>query len=595
MAGLRETEVMEDLEDQEMELARLQRQYRILEADRSSYVEEAGTVLRQQCAEIQMLTRECVELETNLGKIETEPNAKKDKAIVDELQTFLCTADEFKNVVAQENERISDLDREILDVEDQIRKQRKQMGGMFNSEAKYIATQKKIRVLENRLDKAMIEFNKQLGDNSKLRSEIDHMRLERSVFDSLMKKLTKELDETKQDMSEVIAESAHAYEQRDEARNKISSLEDRSAKDIVQYTAEMKDLTRILKHDDKLKDFMRLKLNERHDHRSEENIKRKERLDLANLTLAFNAQTKPGDNGKYYTIGDLKTMMNTLGIDELAKMLGLSGEDLKSHDHDNVTIELLEESFRKIFAATGTEAIDEIVDNFIIKENKNFALYDYVNDLENEVETMLERKRTMESDIQTFKDEEEQLIQQRADMMTEFEGSLSVSTVLLDSLDTQLRDASKVMDLLQVDVGAIFKKVGLDPKPVAEMLGGTKEITEKNIMLYLGMVEQRTNELVGIHHLVQHRALPPPPPVKNPNAQQAVVKPPAPPARPAITIVPPTTDDGELCGEDDDDEDVQPMSVGELKKRVMKCISKKEAALVRLANQKDTKKRKGQR
>lgn len=51
--------------------------------------------------------------------------------------------------------------------------------------------QKQIRQLENRLEKALIKFNEAIAHNKSLREEIDGLRRERVVFDSIYKKLEK--------------------------------------------------------------------------------------------------------------------------------------------------------------------------------------------------------------------------------------------------------------------------------------------------------------------------------------------------------------------------------------------------------------------
>ena len=51
--------------------------------------------------------------------------------------------------------------------------------------------------------------------------------------------------------------------QRDEAQSKITALQDRNEKDAQQYAAELKELQRTLDHDEKLKDFLFHKSNDR--------------------------------------------------------------------------------------------------------------------------------------------------------------------------------------------------------------------------------------------------------------------------------------------------------------------------------------------
>jgi hypothetical protein len=52
------------------------------------------------------------------------------------------------------------------------------------------------------------------------------------------------------------------------------ALKDRSEKDTAQQEIEMTELMRIIKHDNKLKDFMGIKVNDRHELKEEENAKR---------------------------------------------------------------------------------------------------------------------------------------------------------------------------------------------------------------------------------------------------------------------------------------------------------------------------------
>ena len=44
-----------------------------------------------------------------------------------------------------------------------------------------------------------------------------------------------------------------------------------------------------------------------------------------------------------------------------------------------------EEAFQQIKAATGIDNIDELVQTFIDAEDQNFSLFNYVNELNNEV------------------------------------------------------------------------------------------------------------------------------------------------------------------------------------------------------------------
>ena len=153
------------------------------------------------------------DIQTNLMLAQSAQNTKKDSANQDELSNLLQWQDNYENMIKIETDTVAKLDAEIKDLEKQISQQHRSMGGVHASHLRHVATQKQIRVLENRLDKATVEFNKMLTSNSKLREEIDHLRSQRAVFDGLHKKLSKELNEQKRLMSEIIEQSTQVSRQ----------------------------------------------------------------------------------------------------------------------------------------------------------------------------------------------------------------------------------------------------------------------------------------------------------------------------------------------------------------------------------------------
>jgi hypothetical protein len=56
---------------------------------------------------------------------------------------------------------------------------------------------------------------------------------------------------------------SQAYEARDEAQSKISALKEKHDKEVAQYNMEVKELTRVLEHDRKLRYFMGAKGQDR--------------------------------------------------------------------------------------------------------------------------------------------------------------------------------------------------------------------------------------------------------------------------------------------------------------------------------------------
>ncbi len=62
-----------------------------------------------------------------------------------------------------------------------------------------------------------------------------------------------------------------------------------------------------------------------------------------------------------------------------------------------------------------------LVDIFIEVEDKNFALFNYVNELNNEIELLQEIIAGIEDDVDKFKKESVELEQQRKDILSKLE------------------------------------------------------------------------------------------------------------------------------------------------------------------------------
>ena len=104
------------------------------------------------------------------------------------------------------------------------------------------AIHKQIRQLENRLEKALVKFNEALAQNKELREEIDGLRRERVVFDSIYKKLEGELDSKKKEMANIIEISNSAYESRDQAQQEMQALKKQLEEEQAAFEEEWKDL-----------------------------------------------------------------------------------------------------------------------------------------------------------------------------------------------------------------------------------------------------------------------------------------------------------------------------------------------------------------
>ena len=172
------------------------------------------------------------------------------------------------------------------------------------------------------------------------------MRVERHRFEDLHKKLEKELQSLRQQINEVIENSTQAYDQREEAQDKMVLMRDKEDKDKMQLNTELKELIRVIDHDKKLKEFMKIKTQERQEDEELISWRKKKESEAA---------------------------------------------EKRRKEREEHSVEAYETKFKEIEAITGEHDLDKLVERFIQVENKNYALFNFVNELNNQVELLQEQ------------------------------------------------------------------------------------------------------------------------------------------------------------------------------------------------------------
>ena len=203
-------------EDVEGQLAELQRKYRIMEGNRKSYSEDSQKVIMHQRQTIEKLKEENQRLTAEL-ELETKATSKPPTlAYQERLSRAQDAADQYTRKIELEKRKVEELSRAIEMCEAKFLEMRKKMGGLYSAKDNNMQVAKQVKVLENRLDKALVNFNEALANNKRLRDEIDSLRRERVVFDNIYKKMERELTEKKKEMANIIEVANIGFEARDQ-------------------------------------------------------------------------------------------------------------------------------------------------------------------------------------------------------------------------------------------------------------------------------------------------------------------------------------------------------------------------------------------
>ncbi|MEE6483097.1 hypothetical protein FKM82_013432 [Ascaphus truei] len=515
----------------ESELTKLQRKFRLQEGDRQAYSIESQEVIRRQLAEIQSLEKERLERLKDIEISESRSNQARDHGRSQKLNSLLGQQDDLDEQLAREKQTIADLEQEIRSWERKLSGQRKQVRVSSGPIQQNAQAQKNVKVMENRLDRALTRFNAQLAKNANMREEIDILRIDRSRFEQLYRKLEKELLQTRKEIGTVVDDSSAAYDARDEAQTKMLQLKEKAEKDLSQHTAEIKELQRIIDHDRRLKEFMGTKTQER-----------------SIGAEVLDARRKREKN-------------------ELEK---------KKRDPKEETVETYEQAFQQIQTVTGEDNLDILVTRFIEVEDRNFALFNYVNEQNNETERLMEQITEIKKEIEQFKAQGVRLDEEHKTILRNIEGKQEEAVKQADGYQQQLKGIMKILDQVKAGIDSLFKKINCDRSILDDMLGSSSSIRETNIMQYLGLIEQKTNEILATQSFLNSKNYDKP--YDPQEAARVLLGQLTEMHAPAFHIEPPTTGDDYDSDRDSaaTEEEERPLTHSELRERIMKGVLKKE-------------------
>ena len=167
-----------------------------------------------------------------------------EKKKLEEKQHLKGDADQFdtpqiqllKKQIMEEMNSKKTFDDKIAEIQNDFLVIKSEMGGLNATQALKERYEKHIHILENRLDKANQKFNEAIEYDKNLRNEIDKLRKERFFFENIYKKLEKDLEDKRKEISKNLEEAYDNYEQRDLNQENFENLKAEMIKKETEYT-----------------------------------------------------------------------------------------------------------------------------------------------------------------------------------------------------------------------------------------------------------------------------------------------------------------------------------------------------------------------
>ncbi|XP_061389644.1 coiled-coil domain-containing protein 63 [Musca vetustissima] len=387
------------------ELERLQRQLRSLQLELRGLLDYKTKQLKKQNHLISGLQKEHQQLTTEIITLEGGSHAKRSVGKEKKLSTLQLQEADVQRILQNERTNLWELEGHIKKIEKEIDGMRKLEVPDSCYKDTICKVQKSVVKLENRLDVVNKKCSDVLTENSKLRDNINHMLQDRANFNEMWQSMVTQFNEGKKYIMDLIDQSTLAYDQREELCNKLQLLKDRSENDKIIHIQEMREMQRRLEHDAKLQKFFDIKGQKRQNPELEQREVNKKMAQKE----AFERQLQ-----------DYKAIID--------KMKDLYKEPDTS----------------------------KLAAQFKRQEEENFALFNYVNELSNEVEVLNDTTQELSDEIE----------RQKADLL---EKEQKQKTESLEYLSEQLENA-------KTQNNAAKEKAEILDKRLHEMLTGIWEV-----------------------------------------------------------------------------------------------------------------------
>lgn len=152
-------------------------------------------------------------------------------------------------------------------------------------------------------------------------------------------------------------------------------------------------------------------------------------------------------------------------------------------------------------AATGIGDVDELVTKLLEAEEQNFSLFNYVNELNAEIEQLEQLVAENQAEVERHKGHGASTDLQQKRLARAMEERLQRTRARADEHEQRHAAAVKTINQLKTGIHGIFSRLGCGTggaTAVEEMLGN-QGVTESNMMQYLGVIEQRTIEILQMY------------------------------------------------------------------------------------------------
>merc|ERR1711966_317468 len=199
-----------------------------------------------------------------------------------------------------------------------------------------------------------------------------------------------------------------------------------------------------------------------------------------------------------------------MGKKEMANIIEISNSAYESRDQAQQEMQALKKQLEEEQAAFEEEWKDlgRIIEADRARKQNRKAAAEIeqrgemtVNELTSEIEKLEEQIQDIKAEVEKYRGQDMNSDHQRKKILKDLEEKLGRTETKAEQYDAKFAHSTKILGSLKDGIHSIFSNIGCNMTGVSEVLG-TGGVTEGNIMTYLGLIEQRANEMLAVHNQI---------------------------------------------------------------------------------------------
>eukprot|EP01010_Urceolus_cornutus_P002235 NODE_284_length_1849_cov_249.160556_g229_i0.p1 GENE.NODE_284_length_1849_cov_249.160556_g229_i0~~NODE_284_length_1849_cov_249.160556_g229_i0.p1 ORF type:complete len:547 (+),score=211.46 NODE_284_length_1849_cov_249.160556_g229_i0:60-1643(+) len=401
----------------------LQNRFKLLETDRKAYFENSRAAIKANQDLVTQLRKENKELKASLASFTKASGGVNDQAIQD-------------TEISKLDEKITKMRRKFDDVRDLADAKKSELARAkeklkdLEKESKPILTDdspltRKIRMLENRLDKSMIKYNEAQSIRKTYEQIVKRLKEERVGFDNQLAAIERTLKAKDHDYQELLNMSHDANHAKEIAKAELAQFraayeEERRQKD--------KELT-------ERKQYVQSRIDQT------QKLEKKEKMRRTQEMEAIQKAEEEKQKGTNFQFSH-------------------SRETEQRSEEEQEKMTQYEEAFRKIKEATGVSDVQEVIQKFITQEDTHRNLVEMTKEAQAKIDQLNAEKSELKAEVEELKYSGSGQLGSRR-IVDEFETHLAEAQHQCDKNRLKYERVAKILINVKAGIEHLYDKLSI--------------------------------------------------------------------------------------------------------------------------------------